>query len=86
MKLIFLIVISIFVVIFAVQNSNIVTVTLFNTKLEGSLALIIILCYLIGVLCGFIYIIPSIIKKNLTISDLRQKLNNQTKETTKKST
>lgn len=63
MKLVLLILISILVVIFAIQNSTIVTVTLFNKTFEGSLALVIILCYLIGVLSGFIYIIPSMIKK-----------------------
>lgn len=83
MKLVLLILISILVVIFAIQNSTIVTVTLFNKTFEGSLALVIILCYLIGVLSGFIYIIPSMIKKNLTISDLKQKLDNQSKDTKK---
>lgn len=86
MKFISFIIISIFVVIFAIQNATIVTVTIFNKTLEGSLALIIILCYLLGVISGLVYLIPSIIKKNLTISDLKQKLNNQTKEPTKKST
>lgn len=72
--------------IFAIQNATIVTVTIFNKTFEGSLALVIILCYLLGVISGLVYLIPSIIKKNLTISDLKQKLNNQTKEPTKKST
>lgn len=82
MKLIALIIISIFVVIFAIQNSSIVTVNLFNKSFDGSLALIIILCYLLGVISGFLYIIPSIIRKNLTISELREKLNGQSKKDT----
>lgn len=81
MKFVIVILISILVVIFAIQNSAIVIVTLFNKTFEGSLALVIILCYLLGVLSGFIYVIPSIIKKNITISDLKQKINNQTKDT-----
>jgi len=85
MKFIFLILISIVVVIFAIQNSTIVTVTLFTKTFEGSLALVIVLCYLLGVLSGLIYVIPSIIKKNITISDLKQKLSNQAKDTPKKS-
>lgn len=82
MKLIALIIISIFVVIFAIQNSSIVTVNLFNKSFDGSLALVIILCYLLGVISGFLYIIPSIIRKNLTISELREKLNGQSKKDT----
>ncbi len=80
MKFIFLILISIVVVMFAIQNSTIVTVTLFNKTFEGSLALVIILCYLLGAISGLIYVIPSIIKKNLTISDLKQKLGNHSKD------
>lgn len=71
--------------IFAIQNSAVVTVTLFNKTFEGSLALVIILCYLLGALSGFIYVIPSMIKKNLTISDLKQKLSEQAKDTKKTS-
>lgn len=85
MKLIFTILISILIVVFAIQNSNIVSVTIFNRTYEGSLALVIILCYLIGVISGFIYMIPSTIKKNLQIADLKQKLNNQSKNTNKPS-
>ncbi len=77
MKFILVILIALLVVIFAVQNSVIVSVSLFNKTFEGSLALVIILCYLLGVLSGFLYIIPSIIRKNLIISDLRSKLNSQ---------
>lgn len=85
MKLILTILISILIVVFAIQNSNIVTVTFFNRTFEGSLALVIILCYLIGVISGFLYMIPSMIKKNLTITDLKQKLDNQSKNTNKPS-
>ncbi|MCX7770291.1 MAG: LapA family protein [Proteobacteria bacterium] len=80
MKLIILLLISIIVVVFAIQNSTIVTVTLFNKTFDGSLALVIILCYLLGVLSGFLYVIPTLIRKNLTISDLKQKLSSQAKD------
>lgn len=83
MKFLFLIVISILVAIFALQNSNVVTINFFNKSFEGSLALIVIICYLLGVLSGFFYIIPSIIRKNLTISELRDKLNSEKKDSTK---
>lgn len=85
MKLILTILISILIVVFAIQNSNIVTVTFFNRTFEGSLALVIILCYLIGVISGFLYMIPSMIKKNLTITDLKQKLDKQSNNTNKPS-
>ncbi|MCX7990540.1 MAG: LapA family protein [Proteobacteria bacterium] len=73
MKLLILILISILVTIFAIQNSAIVSVSFFNRTFEGSLALVIILCYLIGVLSGFFYLIPSILRKNITISELKEK-------------
>ncbi len=85
MKLLFLILISILVVIFALQNSMIITVTFFNKTFQGSIALVIIVCYLIGVLSGFLYIIPAVIKKNITISDLRDKLRSQSNDSDTKS-
>jgi len=80
MKLLFLILIAILVVIFALQNSMIITVAFFNKAFQGSLAFVILVCYLLGVLSGFLYIIPSIIKKNITISELRDKLHKQSNE------
>lgn len=80
MKLIALILISIFIVIFAIQNSSIVTLSLFNKSFQVSLALLIILCYFFGVVSGLLYIIPSVIRKNLTISDLKGRLNTQEKK------
>jgi len=78
MKLLFIIIVSILVSLFALQNSTIVNVNFLNLNFQGSLAIVIIICYLLGVLSGFFYVIPTLIKKNITISELRNKLLMQT--------
>jgi uncharacterized integral membrane protein len=64
--------------LFALQNSTIVNVNFLNLNFQGSLAIVIIICYLLGVLSGFFYVIPTLIKKNITISILKDKLRMQT--------
>lgn len=72
MKFIFLIIVSLIVAIFAIQNSDIVTINFFNNTFQGSLALVILTSFFLGVICGLFYLIPAIIRKNITISELNE--------------
>lgn len=80
MKFLLFILLSLLVAIFAVQNSSVVAINFFNKSVESSLALVVIVCYLLGIITGFFYVIPGIIKKNLTISELKEKLKSDKKE------
>lgn len=72
MKIFFIIIIVIIVTIFSVQNSGVVTFSLFNYSFQSSLALLVIISFLLGLLIGLIYMTPSIIRKNMEISKLME--------------
>ena len=58
------------VVIFALQNLAPVTVSLFAWEFEGSLALIVILAMLSGIIVSMLVSIPSAIRNSLRLSRL----------------
>ncbi len=68
-----------FVIIFAAQNVTSITVVFLAWKFEGSLALILVLAVVSGILiCSFLSL-PDIIRKRFQISRLRDK-NEELKE------
>lgn len=73
MKIIIILFLLLIVAIFSIQNSGIVTFRFFNQTFEASLAIILIISFLAGVLSGIIYMLPSFIRKNIQISKLMEK-------------
>ncbi len=61
--------IAIAIVLFSVQNSAIVTVSFLAFHYNGSLALILVVVFTLGLLAGMLISIPSLLRKS---SDLRE--------------
>ena len=61
--------IALAIVLFALQNSTIVTVSFLSFHYNGSLALILIVVFTLGLLAGILISIPPLLRKH---SDLRE--------------
>ena len=82
--LILAVIIAIIAVTFALQNAIMVTVSLLFLEFESSLALVLLMTLGIGILVGFLGILPTVIKQRLEISRQRKKIlafENQPKST-----
>lgn len=55
--------VAILAVIFAVQNSQQVAVNFFGLAFEGSLALILLLTFTVGLLGGLVFILPPKVRR-----------------------
>lgn len=75
MKVLFIAIIAILVAIIAVQNASVVTIAFFNYKFESSLVVVILISFALGLACGIIYMLPSILKKQMQMSGLKKELN-----------
>jgi putative membrane protein len=71
--LIIAIIIAILAVTFALLNASVVTVSLVFTSFESSLALVLLITFGIGVLVGFLGVMPTIIRQRVEISRLKKK-------------
>jgi lipopolysaccharide assembly protein A len=65
---------AILTVIFALQNSIPVGVTFLGWKFEGSLALVLMVTFALGVLVSLLVSIPAIIKRRSAISNQKKKI------------
>ncbi|HWR57661.1 MAG TPA: LapA family protein [Thermodesulfovibrionales bacterium] len=65
--------ISIALILFAVQNAAIVTVSFLSFHYNGSLALILVAVFTLGVLCGILISIPSLLKKSSALREQRKR-------------
>ncbi len=70
--LVFAIVIAIGAVIFALQNSVPVTVTLIAWNFSGSLSLILLVTLLIGICIGALVLLPGTIKRSFQATGLKR--------------
>ncbi len=61
-----------FAIIFAAQNVATITVVFLAWKVEGSLALIVILAIVCGMLISYFLSLPTVIQRMLRISKLKQ--------------
>lgn len=67
-------------VIFALQNTDLITVTFFAWQIEGSLALILLLALLTGVIiCGLLGI-PEVIRNYMRFKAMKKELARLTEE------
>ena len=73
-SLIFALILAIIVVIFALQNSDTVTVKLWFWEVQSSVALVMLIILLIGAILGVLFSLPSIFKKNKKIEDLEEQI------------
>lgn len=69
-----LIVVAVAAVIFAVQNTVPVTVTLFSWSVSGSLSLLLVVTLIIGFLLGLLVMAPSVFRRTMQSSGLRRRV------------
>lgn len=67
-------IIAVLAVIFALQNLTAVTVTFFIWKFDGSLALVLLLSVVVGVLISLLASLPGLIRGKWTVASQRKKL------------
>jgi diguanylate cyclase (GGDEF)-like protein len=66
--------IALFAVLFAIQNTDIVTINLFTLTLQERLALVLLLTLAAGVLIGLLVSIPALVRRSMRISSVRREL------------
>lgn len=73
-SLIFALLLALIIVVFALQNSDPITVKLFFWHVESSAALVMITVLLIGAILGVLFSLPSIFKKSDRIEELEKQI------------
>lgn len=73
-------VIAVIAVIFALQNTMIVTISFLAWKFTGSLSLVLLVTLAIGVLIGLLVLAPSTLKKTIAVTSQRKRINVLEKE------
>ncbi len=81
--LILALVIAIIAVIFALQNTAAVTISFFAWEVGGSLSLVVLVTLVIGVLVGWLFVAPSLVKNSLQGSGQRKRITELEKEVEK---
>ena len=67
-------VIAIALVLFALQNSTIVTVSFLLFHYSGSLALILVLVFTSGLLAGILISLPSLLRKSAAVREQKRRI------------
>ncbi len=66
--------IAVLAIIFAVQNAAPVTVTFLLWQFQGSLALILLLTFVLGVMVALLAVLPGIVRRSREIAGYKKKL------------
>ena len=74
LSLILALIFAILAVIFASQNSDLVTISFYGFSVEGSLAVVILVSLAIGVIVGALIMAPGAIKRTLELRTHRKKM------------
>jgi len=72
--LILALVIAVIAVIFALQNTLTVTIVFFTWKVTGSLSLVLLVTLVIGILIGWLFAAPSLVKHTFRASGQRRRI------------
>ena len=78
--LIFALVISVIAVIFALQNTMVVTISFLAWEITGSLSLVLLVTLAIGAVIGLLVLAPSAIKNSIAASSHRKRVGSLEKE------
>jgi len=68
--LVVILIIASFTILFAVQNTGMVTVTFLSWEFESSIALILLIVFLLGVIVAMLFSIPYFYRHSRTIRSL----------------
>jgi uncharacterized integral membrane protein len=74
LTLILTLVLAILAAIFAAQNPTVVTVAFYGYRVQGSLAVIILIAVGIGVIIGALILTPGVFKRSLELRNHRRKV------------
>lgn len=66
--------IAVLAIVFAVQNAAPVTVTFLLWQFKGSLALILLLTFVLGVVVALLAVLPGIVRRSREIAGYKKKL------------
>jgi len=66
--------IALVIVLFALQNSAIVTVSFLSFHYNGSLALILVVVFTLGFLAGILISIPSLLRKSSALREQKKRV------------
>lgn len=72
--LVVVLIFAILAVIFALQNSVLVTAVFFSWEFEGSLALMLLIALAVGVIIGLLVLLPGIMQRNRNLRTQRKKI------------
>jgi uncharacterized integral membrane protein len=72
--------IAVVAVIFALQNTLLITISFFTWTITGSLSLVLLIALAIGVLIGLLVLAPSAINKTIQVSGHRKRIGALEKE------
>jgi uncharacterized integral membrane protein len=75
--------IAVIAVVFALQNTAVVTITFLAWTVDGSLALVVLLAVLTGVLISVFVSLPSIVKNRLAATNRNKKISELTNQINK---
>ncbi len=78
--LIMALLIAVVAVIFALQNTLVITISFFVWKVTGSLSLVLLITLAIGVVIGLLVLAPSAINKTIQVSGHRKRIGALEKE------
>jgi len=67
--------IAVLAVLFALQNSMLITISFLSWEISGSLSLVLLATLAIGVLIGLLVLTPSALKKTIKTSSQRKRIN-----------
>lgn len=67
-------IIAVTAVVFAIQNAAIILVSFFLWQFQGSLALILLLTFVLGFIAGLLIILPKLIKGSIMIAGQKKKI------------
>lgn len=85
LSLIFVIIVSIGAVFFALQNNQLVDISLFGYPVSGAIGLFLLIAVGIGILLGVILMLPGLIKRNWSLSRQQKQIANLAQKPAKKS-
>jgi uncharacterized integral membrane protein len=74
MRLALVLILVVLAVVLAVQNANVVSVSVFAWRLEASLAVIIALCFLIGAMVAALALAPGIYRRRADQRKLHRRI------------
>lgn len=67
-------VIAILAVVFAIQNADIILVSFLAWQFQGSMALVLLLTFVLGFIAGLLIILPKLIKRSFMASGQKKKI------------